>query len=294
MMTWIRIFVCCLALFCGPASANWLYTPGSGPNAFFSFNSGTTPAGTALCAASNTDCTATVPINTAGAALFVTGNAGLVTGTGGTFPVTQATAANLNATVIGTGTFATQAAQSGTWNIGTVASLTGALPAGTNSIGGVTVASGANVVEGTQGDPPCTVPTSTANCTINAVLKGLTNTFSSNVINNPTPFIINFAGGGGSAVANAIDANPGVLSKVYCYNPNAAVAFIQIYNLASGSVTPGSTAPIATYGIPATNAGGYADPIGDNFTTAISASVTTTYNGGTAPTTAVPCTVAYH
>ena len=32
----------------------------------------------------------------------------LVTGTGGTFPVTQATAASLNATVVGTGTFATQ------------------------------------------------------------------------------------------------------------------------------------------------------------------------------------------
>lgn len=34
----------------------------------------------------------------------------LVTGTGGTFPVTQATAASLNATVVGTGTFAVQAA----------------------------------------------------------------------------------------------------------------------------------------------------------------------------------------
>lgn len=41
-------------------------------------------------------------------------------------PVTaaQSTAANLNATVVGTGTFAVQAAQSGTWNIGTVATIT--------------------------------------------------------------------------------------------------------------------------------------------------------------------------
>ena len=37
--------------------------------------------------------------------------------------VTQATAANLNATVVGTGTFLVQAAQSGTWNIGTVTTL---------------------------------------------------------------------------------------------------------------------------------------------------------------------------
>lgn len=54
----------------------------------------------------------------------------LVTGTGGTFPVTQATASSLNATVVGTGTFAVQAAQSGTWNVtnisGTVSLPTGA------------------------------------------------------------------------------------------------------------------------------------------------------------------------
>jgi len=38
--------------------------------------------------------------------------------------VTQATASNLNATVVGTGTFAVQAAQSGTWNIGTLTTVT--------------------------------------------------------------------------------------------------------------------------------------------------------------------------
>lgn len=49
---------------------------------------------------------------------------------GGTVVASQGTAANLNATVVGTGTFATQAAQSGTWNItnvsGTVSLPTGA------------------------------------------------------------------------------------------------------------------------------------------------------------------------
>lgn len=48
----------------------------------------------------------------------------------GTVTVTQGTAANLNATVVGTGTFAVQAAQSGTWNItnisGTISLPTGA------------------------------------------------------------------------------------------------------------------------------------------------------------------------
>lgn len=66
---------------------------------------------------------------------------------GSTTAVTQATAASLNATVVGTGTFAVQAAQSGswtvaatqsgTWNIGTLTSITNALPAGANILGKV-------------------------------------------------------------------------------------------------------------------------------------------------------------
>ena len=54
----------------------------------------------------------------------------VVTDTGSTTAVTQPTAANLNATVVGTGTFAVQAAQTGTWNItnvsGTISLPTGA------------------------------------------------------------------------------------------------------------------------------------------------------------------------
>lgn len=41
----------------------------------------------------------------------------VIADSGSTTAVTQATAANLNATVVGTGTFATQAAQSGTWTV---------------------------------------------------------------------------------------------------------------------------------------------------------------------------------
>jgi hypothetical protein len=52
--------------------------------------------------------------------------------------VSQATAASLNATVVGTGTFAVQAAQSGTWNV----TVNTALPTGANTIGAVTQASG--------------------------------------------------------------------------------------------------------------------------------------------------------
>lgn len=50
--------------------------------------------------------------------------------------VTQATAASLNATVVGTGTFAVQATQAGTWNIGTITTLP-ALVVGSAIIGKV-------------------------------------------------------------------------------------------------------------------------------------------------------------
>jgi hypothetical protein len=70
----------------------------------------------------------------------------------GTVTVAQGTAASLNATVVGTGTFAVQAAQSGTWNVGTVTTvsavtaITNSLPAGTNYIGKTRLTDGTNDV----------------------------------------------------------------------------------------------------------------------------------------------------
>lgn len=55
-----------------------------------------------------------------------------ITDSGSTTAVTQATASNLNATVVGTGTFAVQATQSGTWNINNV-SGTVSLPTGAST-----------------------------------------------------------------------------------------------------------------------------------------------------------------
>ena len=80
--------------------------------------------------------------------------------------VSQATAASLNATVVGTGTFATQAAQSGTWNItnvsGTVSLPTGASTAAnqTSVIGTVaagTAATNALAVGGIYNSSPITM-----------------------------------------------------------------------------------------------------------------------------------------
>lgn len=158
-MNLLRALICAAALFCGvlPASANWLYTPGAGPSAFVSFNSGTTPPGTSLCAAANTDCLANVPINLAGNPLFVTGNAGLVTGTGGAFPVTQTTSPWV---VSNGGTFATQSA---------ITAASASIASGAYAVG--SIASGADVTEGTTAET--TVYAGSGGCTVVACLKGL-------------------------------------------------------------------------------------------------------------------------
>ena len=79
------------------------------------------------------DASATNPLPVTGT---VTANAGT-----GNFTVAQATAASLNATVVGTGTFAVQAAQSGTWNIGNI-SGTISLPTGAAADSTVSTMSG--------------------------------------------------------------------------------------------------------------------------------------------------------
>lgn len=105
---YLRILVAGLALQAHalPALANWDLTQGAGTH-IFAIDA--TNQGTALCAGAQVECPASVPVNTAGAPIFTAAVPGVVS---------QATAASLNATVIGTGTFATQAAQTGAWNVG--------------------------------------------------------------------------------------------------------------------------------------------------------------------------------
>lgn len=79
----------------------------------------------------STTITGTVAVTESG-----TWNVGLSAGTNAigsitntSFAATQATAANLNATVVGTGTFAVQSAQSGTWTVGSNSATASAVPA---------------------------------------------------------------------------------------------------------------------------------------------------------------------
>jgi hypothetical protein len=93
----------------------------------------------------------------------------------------------------------------------------------------------------------------------------------------------------------SIKSSAGQLGMLQCYNPNSSQAYIQVFNVASGSVTLGSTTPILSIAIAPLSTGGFvlANP-GINFSTAISAASTTTATGSTANSTAPDCNVVYN
>ena len=95
--------------------------------------------------------------------------------------------------------------------------------------------------------------------------------------------------------AVSIKTSAGQLGKIYCYNPNSSVAYIQVYNTASGSVTVGTTSPSQSYGIPPTNSSGYTlSLIGDQYGTAISVAATTLVANSTAPSSALDCNASFN
>ena len=97
-----------------------------------------------------------------------------------------------------------------------------------------------------------------------------------------------------SNAVQAIKSSAGVLRGYFLDNTaNAATSYFQFFNVASGSVTLGSTAPLFVIPIPAGLAANLAMPGGWTFSTAMSFAVTTAYNNSTAPASAVDCTIAF-
>ena len=61
----------------------------------------------------------------------------------------------------------------------------------------------------------------------------------------------------------------------------AAIAYVQVFNVASGSVTLGTTAPTFVLGLPANGGATFNNDIGIVMGTAITIAATTTNNGST-------------
>jgi hypothetical protein len=90
-----------------------------------------------------------------------------------------------------------------------------------------------------------------------------------------------------SITVKVVKASAGNLDGYYIYNPNASVAYVQIFNASSaGSVTLGTTVPVLSLGIPSLGAANIST-LGIAFSTGIAVASTTTATGSTANGTAV-------
>ena len=144
------------------------------------------------------------------------------------------------------------------------------------------------------GTVSATARLSTAQHPRNDVVQGTVNSLK--VASYATP-----QGSGGNSVYSGAVSNTATQVKsgagqVYgwdIHNPNAAIAYVQFFNAAVGSVTVGTTAPVYSIGIPANSRAVMEWPNGIQHTTAIVVAATTTRAGGTAPSSAVDVNVIY-
>lgn len=82
--------------------------------------------------------------------------------------------------------------------------------------------------------------------------------------------------------ATAIKASAGQLLLLDIFNANTAFVYVQLFDTAAGSVTPGTTAPLMSFGVPAGGGKVIALDSGiGSFATAITVCCTTTRTGGT-------------
>jgi hypothetical protein len=193
------------------------------------------------------------------------------------------TAANFNVTAV----------QSGTWadNLTQIAG---------NAI--ATAASGIAKVGLTDGSGNAINSTSNAlNVNVNntpSVTQSGTWTVQPGNTANTTPWLVqNNAGTAGgwsvnsqTALTNtkvAVKATGGNFGGYMIYNPNASAIYIQMFDVASASVTLGTTTPTYVIPLPATAAANIEWSNGITHTTAITLAATTTPTGSTAPGTSL-------
>lgn len=99
-----------------------------------------------------------------------------------------------------------------------------------------------------------------------------------------------------TALSNTKTAVKASAGKVYgwmVHNPSAATAYIQVWNVAIGSITVGTTAPTWTIQLPAGASANVMSERGVTHSTEINVAATTTPTGSTAPATALVVSLFY-
>lgn len=130
--------------------------------------------------------------------------------------------------------------------------------------------------------PPCSVSQSGAPWTFNPLASstgGVSTFFSTTMTNSAT----------------AVDAAAGSLYGIIVDNPNATKIWLQLFDLATGSVTLGSTTPKLSIPIPLQGINQLVLPADARvlFATAITAAITTTNTGSTAVGTLPTVNILY-
>lgn len=196
-------------------------------------------------------------------------------------------------TVDNGGTFAVQAAQSGTWNVtnisGTVSLPTGAATAANQStiighVDGIETLLGtidadtstlAGAVAGSEMQVDIVSGTVTANlgATDNAVLD--------NIDTNTSPGASHYRNIDANA-EDEIKGSAGTLHWIHAMNLTAAKAYLHLYDATAASVTPGTTTPTFTFALATqgdTNGAGFTLKLDHAFANGITLVCTTTLDG---------------
>lgn len=187
--------------------------------------------------------------------------------------------------VTNAGTFVVQAAQSGAWNItnisGTISLPTGA--ATETTLAAVNTKLG-NPLAVTGTFWQATQPVSGTFWQATQPVSGTVNQ------GNVTPVLVDALS---TTVKGVLASTAGILEDYYCYNPNASVAYVQIFDIATtGGVTLGTTVPKWSIAIPATSAANLSR-LGLSFSSGIQVAATTTAKGSTATGSALDCNFGY-
>jgi hypothetical protein len=97
-----------------------------------------------------------------------------------------------------------------------------------------------------------------------------------------------------TTTVQTVKPTSGALCGYYIYNPNSSVAYVQFFDVASGTtVTLNTTVPTLSIGIPATAAANLFDGTGLEFKNGLKLAATTTATGLTAPSTGLDINVLF-
>jgi len=96
-----------------------------------------------------------------------------------------------------------------------------------------------------------------------------------------------------SNTKTAVKATPGLFGGYIIHNPAAATTYIQVWDVAIGSITVGTTAATYVIGIPAGSTANVEFTAGIGHSVEINVAATTTATGSTAPATAAVCTFLF-